>query len=189
MRRRVNIPTGDLLDVIAGWPADKQDRAKKIIEEVEDEALAKMALNPGVVELCTLLDTMQIPRALLTRNTSKAVQYFHDQHFLAHLLPAFTPALAREFKPYKPSPAAVLHICREWGISPTDAVVIGDSAKDDVVCGNRAGAATILLHETGRSAEEIGLSGEEVPTFIARSLHEVAVLLKEKFDLRPNRQD
>lgn len=51
-------------------------------------------------------------RALLTRNTSKAVQYFHDQHFLAHLLPAFTPALARDFQPYKPSPAAVLHICK-----------------------------------------------------------------------------
>lgn len=36
-RRRVNIPTGDLLDVIAGWPAEKQDNARKIIEEVEDE--------------------------------------------------------------------------------------------------------------------------------------------------------
>jgi len=33
----VNIPTGDLLDVIAGWPAEKQENARKIIEEVEDE--------------------------------------------------------------------------------------------------------------------------------------------------------
>ncbi len=54
-----------------------------------------------------------------------------------------------------------------------------------VVCGNRAGAATILLDEEGRSLEEIGLLGEQVPTFVARSLHDVAVLLKEKFELRP----
>ncbi|KAK9909655.1 hypothetical protein WJX75_005659 [Coccomyxa subellipsoidea] len=186
MRRRVNIPTGDILDVIAGWPVEKQEDAKRLIEEVEDEALEKMALNPGVVELCTLLDTMQIPRALLTRNTTRAVQYFHDQHFLSQRLPPFTPALARDFMPYKPSPAAVLHICKGWNISPTDAVVIGDSAKDDIVCGNRAGAATILLDEKGRSVEAIGLSGEQMPTFVAKSLHEVAVLLKEKFELRPN---
>lgn len=55
-----------------------------------------------------------------------------------------------------------------------------------IVCGNRAGAATILLDEEGRSVEAIGLSGEQMPTFVAKSLHEVAVLLKEKFELRPN---
>lgn len=54
-----------------------------------------------------------------------------------------------------------------------------------VVCGNRAGAATILIDEGGRSVEEIGLTGEQVPTFVARSLHDVAVLLREKFELRP----
>ena len=53
-----------------------------------------------------------------------------------------------------------------------------------IVCGNRAGAATILLDEEGRSVEDIGLSGEQVPTFVAKSLHEVAVLLREKFELR-----
>lgn len=36
-RRRVNIPTGDILDVIAGWPVEKQEGAKRLIEEVEDE--------------------------------------------------------------------------------------------------------------------------------------------------------
>ena len=51
-----------------------------------------------------------------------------------------------------------------------------------IVCGNRAGAATILLDELDEHKE---LSGEEVPSFRARSMHEVAELLKHKFDLRP----
>lgn len=51
-----------------------------------------------------------------------------------------------------------------------------------IVCGNRAGAATILLDELDEHEE---LSGEEEPSFRARSMHEVAELLKHKFDLRP----
>lgn len=51
-----------------------------------------------------------------------------------------------------------------------------------IVCGNRAGAATILLDELDEHRE---LSGEEVPSSRARSMHEVAELLKHKFNLRP----
>lgn len=65
----------------------------------------------------------------MTRNVERSVEYFHDQHFP---LAAFRPAMTREFKPYKPSPAAALEICKQWGISPTEAIMIGDSAKDDV---------------------------------------------------------
>ena len=50
-------------------------------------------------------------RALLTRNTLKAVAYFHKNHFSS--LPPFAPAVARDFGlPPKPDPAAILHICR-----------------------------------------------------------------------------
>jgi FMN phosphatase YigB (HAD superfamily) len=31
--------------------------------------------------------------------------------------------------PYKPSPAALQHICECWGISPSECVMVGDSAK------------------------------------------------------------
>lgn len=50
--------------------------------------------------------------------------------------------------PYKPSPAALQHIAQQWGISASECIMVGDSAKDDVVCGNRAGAVTVLL-DTG----------------------------------------
>jgi FMN phosphatase YigB (HAD superfamily) len=34
---------------------------------------------------------------------------------------------------------ALLHICEVWGVSPTEVVMCGDSAKDDIPCGNAAG--------------------------------------------------
>lgn len=65
----------------------------------------------------------------MTRNVDKSIQFFHDNHFT---LPPFWPALSRDFKPYKPNPGALLHICKEWNIQPEEAIMIGDSAKDDV---------------------------------------------------------
>lgn len=44
----------------------------------------------------------------------------------------FFPALSREFLPYKPDPAPLLHICSLWGVQPNEVIMIGDSLKDDV---------------------------------------------------------
>lgn len=46
----------------------------------------------------------------------------------------FSPALSREFRPYKPDPAPLLHICSSWGVQPNQVMMIGDSLKDDVSC-------------------------------------------------------
>lgn len=55
-----------------------------------------------------------------------------------------------------------------------------------IVCGNRAGAATILIDELGEHPE---LSGEQKPMYTAKSMHEVAELLRHKFDLVAPEQD
>lgn len=44
----------------------------------------------------------------------------------------FSPAVSREFRPYKPDPAPLLHICSVWDVQPEEVVMIGDSLKDDV---------------------------------------------------------
>lgn len=112
-----------------------------------------------------------------------SIEFFHKHHFT---LPAFTPALSREFAPYKvchlspaltcraapaaaprqlprlcspryhlgsamptppppappfsaprlqPNPASLLHIAEKWGVAPSELVMVGDSAKDDVSAG------------------------------------------------------
>jgi hypothetical protein len=44
----------------------------------------------------------------------------------------FSPALSREFRPYKPDPAPLLHICSAWEVLPNEVMMVGDSLKDDV---------------------------------------------------------
>lgn len=44
----------------------------------------------------------------------------------------FSPALSREFRPCKPDPAPLLHICSTWEVRPHEVMMVGDSLKDDV---------------------------------------------------------
>ncbi len=55
-----------------------------------------------------------------------------------------------------------------------------------IVCGNRAGALTILLDEHHRWPAADALQGEERPHFIARSLHEVKEVLQHEVRLIPS---
>ena len=54
-----------------------------------------------------------------------------------------------------------------------------------IVCGNRAGAVTILLDEQGRWGHGEALQGEEQPHFIVRSLREVQQVLEQQLQLLP----
>lgn len=119
--------------------------------------------------------------ALLLVNRSNAAAALADMP-----LPAFVPAISRECQfPYKPSPEALLHICKTWGIQPSEVVMIGDSAKDDVVCGNRAGAITILLDTEGRYNKPEELQGECQPSLVAKSLQQVQEYFMNSFQLLP----
>jgi HAD superfamily hydrolase (TIGR01549 family) len=181
MRRRVGIHEGDILHVIHSWPEDKQAEAFKKIAEIEEEALENLKVMPGAVELCQRLDDAGMPRALVTRNVMSSVDFFHETAFP---LPPFHPSLSREWKPYKPDPASLHYIAEHWGVSSSELVMVGDSVKDDVVAGNRAGAVTILLDERKqyRGVDDETLPGR--PDFIVHDLFEAAEVLSEHLDLR-----
>ena len=53
------------------------------------------------------------------------------------------------------------------------------------MCGNRAGALTILLDERGAWNHASELQGEERPTFLVRSLQEVQRVLETELELQP----
>ncbi|KAL5990279.1 hypothetical protein ACLOJK_011176 [Asimina triloba] len=97
----------------------------------------------------------------------------------------FSPALSREFRPYKPDPAPLLHICSTWGVQPDEVIMIGDSLKDDVACGKRAGAFTCLLDEKGQYDSPDLLTSDLKPDFKVHSLSEVHSLLVANFELMP----
>ncbi|KAH9610893.1 hypothetical protein KSS87_008326 [Heliosperma pusillum] len=119
-------------------------------------------------------------RGLITRNVKDSVDIFHRKFGMT-----FSPALSREFLPCKPDPAPLLHICSAWQVEPNEVIMVGDSLKDDVACGKRAGAYTCLLDETGRYDSPDYASVEHKPDFKVSSLNQVLSLLESHFVLRP----
>eukprot|EP00249_Psilotum_nudum_P018872 c26994_g3_i4 orf=552-950(+) len=125
------------------------------------------------MELCQFLDAKKIRRGIITRNVKESVDLFHTRLGIRK----FSPAISREFRPYKPSPASLLHICNTWGVPPAQVMMVGDCARDDVVCGNRAGAITCLLDEWNRF-DVASMPAEQRPNFKVKSLLEVLSLMQ-----------
>ncbi|KAH9322141.1 hypothetical protein KI387_016780, partial [Taxus chinensis] len=117
----------DILQEIEQWTADRQQKAYSIITDFERRAHDRLQIMPGALELCELLDSRQIRRGLITRNIKASVDLFH----LRFGMKEFCPALSREFRPYKPNPAPLLHICTTWAVSPSEVMMVGDSVNDD----------------------------------------------------------
>ncbi|XP_047082859.1 haloacid dehalogenase-like hydrolase domain-containing protein At2g33255 [Lolium rigidum] len=170
----------DILHCIESWDPDEQRRAYEAIARFERDGLDRLQIMPGASELCGFLDARQIRRGLITRNVKGAVDLFHQRFGMM-----FVPALSREFRPYKPDPAPLLHICSTWKLPPNEVIMVGDSLKDDIVCGKRAGAFTCLLDETGRYGPHDSLPEDVKPDFMVSSLSEVLSMLEEHFDLDP----
>jgi HAD superfamily hydrolase (TIGR01509 family) len=139
MRRRLDIPEGDILAVIRSWPEDRQEIAFGIIEEIEEDGRFKLQLQPGAEALMRTLEARRIPRAILTRNTEKTVR-----HLQSRLHTAFSVIITRAFPTFKPDPAPALHICQLWEMDPARVLLVGDY-RDDLTCGKKAGTRTCLL--------------------------------------------
>lgn len=179
VRIKSESPSGiDILHHIETWSPDKQKRAYEIIADFEKQGSDRLQIMPGASELCQFLESKNIRRGLITRNVKDAVDLFHKRFGMP-----FSPALSREFRPYKPHPAPLLHICSNWEVPPNEVMMIGDSLKDDVACGKRAGAFTCLLDETGRYDSPQYQNVEFKPDYKVSSLSELHSLLEKNFNL------
>ncbi|XP_024368963.1 haloacid dehalogenase-like hydrolase domain-containing protein At2g33255 [Physcomitrium patens] len=170
----------DILHEISSWSSEKQARAYAIITEIEQDAHEKLQIMPGAKEVCSFLDARGIRRGIITRNVNTGIEFFHSRFGL----PKFHPALGREFTPCKPHPAPLLHICDKWGLHPHEVMMVGDSAADDIVCGNRADAMTCLLDESGRYQSN-ELADEQKPTHRIQRLFELKSILETCYNLPP----
>lgn len=182
MRTRLGLSRGvDILPTVLSMPAEERERAMKIIQEMEEEASRQLQLQPGVLELLHMLAEHGIQRAIMTRNSVTATQVLLDKlqqelngnkHQYPHLEPGnmFSELVTREFEPCKPDPAAVFHICRQWGMEPVDVAVVGDDITDMKCCRN-AGAAVGILLRNPRNTQQENLSD-----FTVDSLHDIIPL-------------
>ena len=192
MMRRLGCKTNNILKEVDGFDETRRKRSYEIIAEMEEEALKTMKAMPGAVKLAKFLDEMNIPRGLVTRNVKTSVDHFHNVAWKDgdsdSLMKAFHPVCSREFTPYKPAPDSLLHICKEWGVDPSEVMMVGDSPKDDVVAGNRAGCVTVLVdvEDTNRSYDIDKLEGEHIPHFIVPRIEDVSQLLNFHFEVIRN---
>ena len=175
----------DLLAVIATWPPRERAAAHIIIEEMEAEALDRMALTPGAAALGAFCASRGIPLGLVTRNSSACVIRLHAVCWCPPL-PPFAPALARDSgHPHKPTPDALLACAAAWGVAPARCAMIGDSARDDIVAARRAGMAAILLRSPhSRAALPPGGAqppAEQSPDAVVASLADAPAALEALF--------
>ncbi|MFQ6662968.1 hypothetical protein Gotur_030645 [Gossypium turneri] len=188
-RIKAENPSGiDILHHIESWSPEKQQEAYKIIADFEKQGLDRLQIMPDPLCVWRILRDNRISismskhkylkkieelkhnrRGLITRNVKDAVDLFHQRFGMM-----FSPALSRDFRPYKPSPAPLLHICSTWDVQPNEVMMVGDSLKDDVACGKNAGALTCLLDEKGRYGSQDFANLDLTPDFKVSSLIEGA---------------
>ena len=182
LKQELKIPlTRDILEYVSELPENQKLSAFKIIEDFETDGRKNLKLQPGIQELFKfLLQDTNLKVGLITRNDQTSVDHFlckfkaeHNSLFDDNSSP-FSIMLTREFKPVKPDPASVFHICSEWNIKPENIIVVGDDVKD-IDCGKNAGTFTILVNNTSNN------SAKAKASFNIDSLPEIIHLLRNNF--------
>jgi len=141
LRREIGLPPGQpLLEAFAQLGGPELQRAQAILHDHESAAARSAVALPGIGNLLNLLDTRNLRRAILTRNSRASARVA----LAAAGLGGFEPIVAREDAPFKPDPAGIHAICAAWDTVASQVVMVGDY-HFDVHAGLAAGARTILV--------------------------------------------
>ena len=186
-----------------------QEACQCIFADIEQKARDDMKLMPGGAELLRFLQERDMKCAVLTRNREVNVRIMHDMYFSEIMLgksseqegenqQLFHTIVARDTKAHenakqplksKPEPDGILHICNLWEHDPSEIIMVGDNANDDIMAANRAGCGgSVLLVPGGKmldthSGYHVGDTEEEIrlrtPSLSVESLMELKVHLEE----------
>ena len=141
-------PDETIMDGIANLQEPKRSWALARLQAVEEEAARNSELNPGVLEVLALLKGLGIKVAVVTNNSRSSAQIMLDKHLLE-----FDLVLTREEGEPKPSEELLLKTISIMGISPSEAIFVGDG-RYDLMAGKRAGIKTLILNGPSASAVE-----------------------------------
>ncbi|KAI9017339.1 HAD-like domain-containing protein [Gaertneriomyces semiglobifer] len=168
MRARLDLlPEDDIVEKLNSMSGAERVRAEALIREVEEEALRNTTLQPGLTELMVFIESLGIPKAILTRNALASVEHVLDNYIPKH---KFEVIVTRQFVPPKPAPDALHHIAAFWDVKASDLIMVGDMA-DDILCAKAAGSTSILLRNSKNAHVE------EHADFVVDSLHHIIQLI------------
>jgi len=159
--------------------ASEQERAEfarqaaQALVEVEMETCGGAAPYAGVAEALGRLRQAGLKIGIVTRNCRECVEQLLARHPLPHdvLLTRDDVTLV------KPDPAHLRAALDRLGVSPQEALMVGDH-RSDIECAVAAGCGGVGVHLTGSTAEhfaELGAlaSYPDVPAFVGDLLNHV----------------
>lgn len=130
-----------ILHGIAELPPSRQAQALATLRAHEREGVERGALRPGTHELLDYLRARGATLVLVTNNSREST----DAVIARHGLP-FDLVYTRDDGPLKPDPQAFLGPLARLGVSPREALVLGDS-HFDLQAAHAAGVGLVILVE------------------------------------------
>lgn len=130
---------GPILEAMEKMTSQERQRTEEILHYHEEKAVVASKLNPGAKETLGTLRDRGIRLGVLTRNRKCNAEAVARKHGLS-----FEAIIGREDGPVKPDAFGVLHLCRKFGVSPHETLVVGDYLFD-LLCARAAGAIPVLI--------------------------------------------
>jgi HAD superfamily hydrolase (TIGR01509 family) len=130
---------GPILEAMETMDAQQRAHALRILDRHEEQAIEASTLNRDVHRVLEYLRRQQMSVGVLTRNTKVNAEAVVRKHGLN-----FDAIVGRDEAPVKPDPAGVLLLCRQFGVQPETALVVGDYLFD-ILSARAAGAVSVLL--------------------------------------------
>jgi len=128
-----------LLERMQEMPEKEKQRAFRILERYEKEAVEKSELNDDAHEVLETLKRKGIKTVLLTRNSHLSINESCQKHRIC-----FDLIITREDAAVKPEPDGIILASRKLNIALDEIIMVGDY-QFDIIAGNRAGVKTVLL--------------------------------------------
>lgn len=139
LRRRLDLPTGDILAWLEGLPPKARACADAILADFERDGVHHAEWNDGAEETLRAIQARDLPVALLTRNSPISVE-----GVCAKLGLCVDLAITRVDAPPKPEPECLRQVARHFGVPIETVVIVGDY-RHDTEAGRAAGTLTVLL--------------------------------------------
>ena len=145
-------PQEDILTALSKRSPAERAAAARWLRQWELELAARAQLQADAEQLLAHLCESGCRLGILTRNTRAVALQTLDAIGLRSLLDD-AAVLGRDSARPKPHPEGIEVLLRHFGVSPTDAVMVGDYLHD-VRAGRAAGTATLLVCHHGEDGWE-----------------------------------
>jgi HAD superfamily hydrolase (TIGR01509 family) len=138
---------GPLLETMEKMTPQQRTEAERILRYHEERAVTESQLNPGAERTLSALRAAGIQIGILTRNERDNAFAIARKHNLQ-----FDAVIGREDGPVKPDAFGVLGLCRQFGVEPQEALLVGDYLFD-LLSAKAAGAVAVLLLSHNQAEE------------------------------------